>query len=75
MEKQKKYTEEIPAGYNGFVYVLSGTALFAGKQGKAQDLLQFERNKEKTILEVETKDSPVRFVVIAGEPIGEPIVR
>ncbi|KAG0367551.1 hypothetical protein BGZ54_003673 [Gamsiella multidivaricata] len=74
MDKNKTVEQSIPASYTGFIYVLKGTA-FVGDQefeGKAHHTLTFSEDGAETI-KIRTKDEDAHFVVIAGEPLKEPI--
>lgn len=74
--KDKEFQTEIPKGFNGFVYVLEGAATFAGTKGEMRDCLLLQQQPEKTVIHVKTSpESHVRFVLIAGEPMNEPMAR
>ncbi len=64
------YIMTIPQGWRGFVYVIDGEANFGGAAGSAQDILPFEPEAKELSLPV-TTDTSVRFIWVAGEPIGE----
>ncbi|RUP51610.1 LOW QUALITY PROTEIN: Pirin-like protein [Jimgerdemannia flammicorona] len=76
MAKGKKVEQIIPKSYAGFIYTLSGTALFGGnhQKGEAHYTLVLSDNGGETI-PIETTTSEAHFVIIAGEPIKEPIVQ
>ena len=67
------YEHRTPAGHTVFAYVIDGSACFAG-EGRE------EFGNETAVLfadgdtvSVKTFDSPVRFLLVAGRPLGEPI--
>jgi len=69
--------QPIPAGWNAFVYTISGEARYGADDAKAA-----VGAHETVILTVEgdgllvvAKDSAAEFVLISGKPIGEPIVQ
>ncbi|KAG0013400.1 hypothetical protein BGZ81_001047, partial [Podila clonocystis] len=76
MEKNKTVEQSIPASYTGFIYMLKGTAYIGDKEfeGKAHHTLTFSEDGTDTI-KITTKDENAHFVVIAGEPLKEPIVQ
>ncbi|KAF9582208.1 hypothetical protein BGW38_000506 [Lunasporangiospora selenospora] len=76
MDKNKTVEQCIPSSYTGFIYMLKGT-IFVGDdefEGKAHHTLTFSEDGKDTI-KITTKDEDAHFVVIAGEPLKEPIVQ
>lgn len=71
--------QAIPAGWNGFAYVLSGTAAFgppdSAVEGPAHHTLVLQNNGDEDGVIVQTHDEPCHFVLICGEPTGEPVVQ
>lgn len=63
------YGEEMPSGWNGLVYVLEGEIVLSGGAVTRGRAAIFEGGGE---LEVTAREH-ARFVVIAGQPHGEPI--
>ena len=76
MDKNKTVEQSIPTSYTGFIYMLKGTAYIGDKEfeGKAHHTLTFSEDGTDTI-KITTKDEDAHFVVIAGEPLKEPIVQ
>ncbi|KAG0036246.1 hypothetical protein BGZ82_004493 [Podila clonocystis] len=76
MDKNKTTEQSIPASYTGFIYMLKGTVFIGDKEfeGKAHHTLTFSEDGTDTI-KIKTKDEDAHFVVIAGEPLKEPIVQ
>lgn len=74
LEPKSKFTQPVPNNFNGFIYVLSGSALFGSKKfkGEAHHTLVLSEGSE---LIFETEDSPCKFVLIAGKPHNEPIAQ
>ena len=60
----------IPNTYNTLLYVLNGSLVIDGQKVKTKDMVWFENNGEYIDLETTT---PTRFIVLSGEPIGEPV--
>jgi quercetin 2,3-dioxygenase len=70
---QTIYEHETPSGHTVFAYVIEG-------QGSFSDDPQAVFGNETVILFadggtvfVETRDVPVRFLLVAGKPLGEPV--
>ncbi|KAG9322886.1 hypothetical protein KVV02_002395 [Mortierella alpina] len=76
MDKNKTVEQSIPSSFTGFIYMLKGTAYIGDKefQGKAHHTLTFSEDGAEMI-KIKTKDEDAHFVVIAGEPLKEPIVQ
>ncbi|KAG0090520.1 hypothetical protein BGZ93_011216 [Podila epicladia] len=76
MDKNQTVEQSIPASYTGFIYVLKGTAYIGDNEfeGKSHHTLIFSEDGTDTI-RIKTKDEDAHFVIIAGEPIKEPIVQ
>jgi redox-sensitive bicupin YhaK (pirin superfamily) len=60
----------IPQTYNTLLYVLNGTLMVDGQKVKAKDMVWFKNNGE--CIDLETT-ATTRFIILSGEPIGEPI--
>ncbi|KAF9930663.1 hypothetical protein FBU30_000203 [Linnemannia zychae] len=90
MEPHKVMTQALPASYTGFMYMLSGktwigdaTSLgqqdtFSSSQvvGEPHYTLTFSSSDGvHDHVRIETKDQGARFVIIAGQPLNEPIVQ
>ncbi len=76
MEGGSTLKQPIPAGWNGFVYVLEGSGRFGGHAGEAHHTLVLSNDGSEEGLTVTTKEGvPCRFALIAGEPLNEPIVQ
>jgi redox-sensitive bicupin YhaK (pirin superfamily) len=76
MTKGKKFEQEIPANYTGFIYTIDGSAKIGGSEhlSEAHHTLVLSNN-EGTYIPVESTSDNTHFVIIAGKPIGEPIVQ
>ena len=78
MDKNQTVTQTIPITYNGFIYVLSGTAYIGDlnneTEAKAHHTLLFSEDGASTV-RIQTKDEEAHFVLIAGEPLREPVVQ
>lgn len=71
-EKGTSFSTILPKGYQGFIYVISGEGTFTESQVAAEEgeLLLFEQAMGNEEISVKADDN-LRFVLVAGEPIGE----
>ncbi len=60
----------IPANYNCLIYILDGELLVNAKGAAAKQLVEFTNIGSEINIQAKT-DS--RFILLSGEPIGEPI--
>lgn len=65
----------IPPRYTAFVYTLDGEATYGGRMAGAHNLLTLSSGETLDGLVVTTAGSPASFVLVAAQPIGEPIVQ
>ncbi|KAI9190200.1 RNA pol II transcription cofactor [Blastocladiella emersonii ATCC 22665] len=72
----------VPTRYNGFAYLIDGSAKFGGLDGNTKECLVLDTPSAETAKVSPQAEVPVvagengaRFVFIAGEPINEPIVQ
>ncbi|KAF9430443.1 hypothetical protein BGZ76_000840 [Entomortierella beljakovae] len=74
MAKGKTVQQSIPSNYTGFIYMLKGKAYIGDNEfeGEAHHTLTLSEDGAETI-KIQTKDEDAHFVVIAGEPLKEPI--
>ena len=75
MKESASFNQEIDSEFNTFVYVIEGEALFGKNdaKGEAHNLLLTARDGEG--LQVKTQDKGVRFVLIGGKPLNEPVAQ
>ncbi len=66
-----EWRQAIPLGHTTVAYVFEGEAAFGGESVKAVRMIKFGDGDH---LQVVTENSPVRFMLMAGAPFGEPIV-
>ncbi|KAF9983046.1 hypothetical protein BGZ80_008524, partial [Entomortierella chlamydospora] len=76
MDKNKTVEQSIPSTYTGFIYMLKGKAYIGDKEfeGHAHHTLTLSEDGAETV-KIQTKDEDAHFVLIAGEPLKEPIVQ
>ena len=76
LEKNAKVKQEIPARYNGLVYVLKGDVKAGDKIIKAEQAGWLDKTTEKgnSEMQFEALDSDTHFVLYAGQPHHVPVV-
>jgi len=72
LEPGNSFQHPLPQELDGFVYVFEGNAV-SGDTKLPQHT--FAVLGEGDSLEISATDQPVRFIMVAGKPIGEPIVQ
>jgi redox-sensitive bicupin YhaK (pirin superfamily) len=73
MQPFTKFMHSIRRGYNVIAYTFEGAAYFDNKKERligTKNLVIFNDGEE---ILVNTKDKPVRFLLISGKPIREPV--
>jgi quercetin 2,3-dioxygenase len=74
LEPGAEFEQVIPKSENAFAFVIEGEGEFNGSQAGAYQVVLFDRAGE--ILKVRnTGKGPLSFLLITGEPIGEPVSR
>lgn len=79
MEANQELQQPLDPGHNAFVYMISGEAWFGGQEDKhklpAHNFSTFSRDPQQTGVSVVTKDKSASFVMLSGQPLGEPVVQ
>ncbi|CAO3669817.1 unnamed protein product [Rhizopus stolonifer] len=75
LKKGKTVQQMIPENYAGFIYTIAGTARFGADQhvSEAHHTLVLDQGGDH--VQVESLSDDCHFVVIAGQPIKEPVVQ
>lgn len=75
MKENQSFVQSVPSDYTCFVYTLSGEVFFSenSTKGLPHTTLVFENNGDQ--VSFKTEGQVANFVLIAGKPIGEPIVQ
>jgi redox-sensitive bicupin YhaK (pirin superfamily) len=68
------FTQAVPKSENAFAFVVEGEGSFAGTQASQNQVALFDRAGD-SLRVANTGTSPLSFLLIAGEPIGEPVAR
>jgi len=69
------FEQVIPKEWNAFCYVFKGEGLFgAGREKASRDSCVLLKRDESEMFIVETDAESVRFLLLAGKPLNEPVV-
>jgi hypothetical protein len=71
-----RFAQPLPAGHNAFVYVYRGSVAVAGEIVPSQRMaiLANDAQADGVVIEAAGK-GPARVLLVAGRPLGEPIVQ
>jgi quercetin 2,3-dioxygenase len=69
-----EFTQAVPKTENAFAFVIDGEGTFAGAKAGQYQIALFDRAGD-TVRVGNTGAQPLSFLLIAGEPIGEPVAR
>jgi len=71
------FIERLPAAHNAFVYVIQGTVHARDVDGRAVQLRRDDLGvlSRGDTVRFETGEEDVRFLVVAGRPLNEPVAR
>jgi redox-sensitive bicupin YhaK (pirin superfamily) len=73
IDSESEFTHDITRGHTAFAYVIEGKGFFdpiSDQLISAENLVIFEDGES---IRITTKDESVRFLLISGKPIGEPV--
>ncbi|KAK9829809.1 hypothetical protein WJX72_008023 [[Myrmecia] bisecta] len=71
--KGATFTQAVPEGWNGFAYVCHGSGKISGTSLKAEQNAVLGPGDH--IQATTDNDAGLRFLLVAGKPIGEPVVQ
>ena len=69
-----RFTQVLPAGHNAFLYVYRGEVLVSGTRVPVQRMAILDNAAEADGVLIEA-EAPARVLLIAGQPLSEPIAR
>lgn len=75
---QSTFVHQIPEGYNSFAYFFQGEGEITAEDGGEKILIKAPRLavlKDGVALRVTTREVPVRFLLVSGKPLNEPVAR
>ena len=68
-----EFRHSIDNTHNAFAYVIEGEAIFDSTKNEVVDIEHLVIFREGDEVLIQTKEKPVRFLLISGKPIGEPV--
>jgi redox-sensitive bicupin YhaK (pirin superfamily) len=71
LEENGELEFSLPINYNTLIYLLDGELTVNGKTAKAKNMVIFKNDGDAIVLKA---SEDTRYIVLSGEPIGEPIV-
>lgn len=76
LEENSEATQQLPASYNGFIYVVEGSVWVSGKKVSKDQAgwLDITNEDGESNLVFHTEDQPARFIFYAAQPHHAPIV-
>ena len=77
LEKGSQFTQAVPADWNCFIVVLKGTGIFGKgtKETKGSEYHTVVLTRGESISFRNEADEQLHFVLIAGQPLNEPVVQ
>ncbi len=77
LEPDSRFTHPIPAGHNAFAYIFEGSGYIGqtDTSGAPTPMSNLVVLSDGEGVEAVTKDSAMRFILLAAKPIGEPVAR
>jgi redox-sensitive bicupin YhaK (pirin superfamily) len=73
-EKGASFAQALPAAHNAFVYVYRGALAIGGQALPAQRMAILKNEGDGVVLAA-AGEAPARALLVAGRPLGEPIVQ
>jgi quercetin 2,3-dioxygenase len=74
LEPGAEFVQEIPRSENALAFVIEGEGTFAGKKAAQYQVALFDRTGDAVRI-ANNGDRPLSMLLIAGEPVGEPVAR
>jgi len=74
-KKGDQVWQPIPSGWTAFVYILEGEPLVNGKSEKSFHTVVLSSAANETGISLEAGSDKTRLVLIAGEPLDQPVVQ
>lgn len=78
LPRQTSFIQPVERGHTAFAYVFEGSARFAGDHENGSPNVSHPRLvllSDGDVVTVSTAEEPVRFLLVSGKPLHEPIAR
>lgn len=75
LEQQASFAQALPASHNAFAYVYRGRLRAGGREVPARHMAIFGNEEHADGIVLHADEEPARALLIAGQPLGEPIVQ
>jgi redox-sensitive bicupin YhaK (pirin superfamily) len=72
---QSSFVQSVPSGESAFSYVFEGAGRFGGRDQEVIAATRLVVWGDGDAVEVHTEESPVRFLLVSGRPLNEPVAR
>jgi redox-sensitive bicupin YhaK (pirin superfamily) len=72
---QSSFVQPLPSGQSAFSYVFEGAGRFGGRDQEVIAATRLVVWGDGDTVEVHTEKSPVRFLLVSGRPLHEPVAR
>lgn len=72
LDADTKFSESLPEAHNAFVYVVKGSLSLDSKTLERDQLAVLSKGD---LLNLKSSSDGARFLLVAGKPLGEPVVR
>lgn len=70
---QSEFSHPVKRGHNVFAYIIEGKGFFDQDRDKSAGVENLVIFKDGDEVDISTEDEKVRFLLISGKPIGEPV--
>jgi len=74
LQRGASFTQAIPSSRNALAFVIEGEGEFGDSRASQYQVAVFDRGADAARI-VNTGTQPLQFLLIAGEPVGEPVAR
>lgn len=74
MQGNSEFLQKIPIKWNSLCFIYEGAAEFSDKGATINQVVVLDNTSTNETLRVKTDNHNCSFILIAGEPINEPIV-
>ncbi|XP_021893595.1 pirin-like protein [Carica papaya] len=73
LQSGTQYEQSIPETWNAFIYVIQGEGMFGSRKSSANHVLVLSSGDGLVVKN--TSPNPLRFILVGGQPLNEPVVQ